>query len=143
MGDRIIVTGASSGFGRLIVQTLSKAGHKVVGTVRDSHGKNQKVVQELQKMGAQVVDLDVTQESSVFEGIRQAHEKLGGIDILINNAGIGVLGLQESFTADDWQRVFDVNVFGVQRVNRASSPWQEALSHHGRPHGNGPSRRAL
>lgn len=49
-------------------------------------------------------------------------EKLGGLDGVIHNAGLGVLGIQEAFTPQDWRRLFEVNVFGVQRLNRAVLP---------------------
>lgn len=76
----------------------------------------------LSNAGAHIVEIDITDEGSVNNGVREAAEKLGGIDVVINNAGIGVLGIQENFTTADFQKVFDVNVFGAQRVNRAVLP---------------------
>jgi len=118
----ILITGASSGFGALIASHLIKAGHRVVGTVRDPEGRNATATAELRALGAQVVEIDVTNDSSVEAGVAQAQEKLGHIDVLINNAGVGAHGLQENFSADDFQRLFDVNVFGVQRMIRAVLP---------------------
>jgi len=116
---KIFITGASSGFGRLITQTLLKDKHQVVASMRNINSKNSKAASELKTLGAHTVEMDVTNDDSVNNGMAKAIELLGGIDVVINNAGVGVIGLQETFTADDWKKVFEVNVFGVQRVNRA------------------------
>ena len=119
MASKVLVTGASGGFGSLITHTLLQGGHTVVGSLRDADGRNAEKAKALREAGAHVVEIDVTDEESVRAGIAAAAEAAGGLDVVVNNAGAGVLGLQETFTADDWQRVFDINVFGVQRVNRA------------------------
>lgn len=64
----------------------------------------------------------MTDENSVEAGVAQATQILGRIDTLINNAGVGAHGLQENFSADDFRRLFDINVFGVQRMVRAVLP---------------------
>jgi NAD(P)-dependent dehydrogenase (short-subunit alcohol dehydrogenase family) len=69
-----------------------------------------------------VLELDVTQEESVNVAVRQALSRAGRIDVVINNAGIGALGVTEAYTVEDFQRLFDVNLFGVVRVNRAVLP---------------------
>lgn len=120
--SKILITGASGGFGRLTVAALLKAGHDVAATMRDTTGRNRAVSEELTKLGAQVVELDVTQDGSTQKGVDRALGGLGAIDVVINNAGVGVLGFQESFTPEDWRRIFEINVFGVQRVNRAVLP---------------------
>ena len=122
----ILVTGASSGFGSLIVADLVKAGHKVAGTVRDPKGRNKEAAAALVDMGVEIVDLDVTDDASVEAGVAAAELALGQIDVLVNNAGIGAHGLQENFSADDFKMLFDVNVFGVQRMTRAVLPAMRA-----------------
>ena len=122
----ILVTGASSGFGALMVADLIKAGHRVAGSVRDAAGRNAEAAAKLRGLGAEVVEIDVTDDASVSAGVAAADAALDGIDVLINNAGIGVHGLQENFSADDFQRVFDINVFGVQRMIRAVLPQMRA-----------------
>lgn len=122
----ILITGASSGFGALIVGDLIKAGHRVVGTVRAPEGRNATAAKELRALGAEIIEIDVTDDISVETGVAAAQEKLGGIDALINNAGVGAHGLQENFSADDFQRLFDINVFGVQRMIRAVLPEMRA-----------------
>ncbi|WP_045746654.1 SDR family NAD(P)-dependent oxidoreductase [Actinoplanes rectilineatus] len=118
----VLVTGAASGFGRLITTTLLAAGHQVAATVLDSHGRRSAAAERLRAEGAEVVDMDVTDDDSVRAGVATAVERLGRLDVVVNNAGRGALGLAESFSAEDWKRIFDVNVFGVQRVSQAVIP---------------------
>lgn len=122
MSQTILITGAAKGFGRLIADTLIDAGHKVIATMRDPKGRNAEHANAIQAKGATVVEIDVTDETSVVNGVEQALKQAGHIDILINNAGVGAIGLQETFTTEDWQKIFDLNVFGVQRMNRAVLP---------------------
>lgn len=122
MAQRILVTGASGGFGKLTVNALLDRGHTVIGSLRGANGKNKEAAEELSKAGAHIVEIDVTNESSVNAGVEKAISLAGGLDVVVNNAGLGVMGLQEGFTTDDWSRVFDINVFGVQRMNRAALP---------------------
>ena len=77
----------------------------------------------MRNAGAHVVEIDVTSDDSVNSGVKQAVDMMGGIDVVVNNAGVGVVGMQEFFTAEDWRKLFEVNVFGVQRMNRAVLPY--------------------
>lgn len=118
----VLITGAATGFGRLTIETLIKAGYRVTGTMRDVEGRNAANAEALKNLGADVIEMDVTSDFSTETGITQAITRMGRVDVVINNAGLGALGIQESFTSEDWKTVFDVNVFGVQRVNRAVLP---------------------
>ncbi|WP_419911281.1 SDR family oxidoreductase [Hoeflea sp.] len=118
----ILITGANSGFGTLIIADLVKAGHRVAGSVRDPEGRNAEAAAALRNLGVEVVEIDVTDDASVEAGVAKADKTLGGIDVLINNAGVGAHGLQENFSAEDFRRLFDINVFGVQRMIRAVLP---------------------
>ena len=122
MSKKILITGATGAMGFLMCKTLVENGHKVIGTTRSMAGAKETSSKKLQSMGVDVVEMDVTDESSVNKGVEQALELLDGLDVLINNAGVGSVGIQEFFTADDMQKIFDVNVFGVQRVMRATLP---------------------
>lgn len=122
MSAKILITGASGGFGTLIVKSLLSRGHAVAASMRDVMGRNRAVAEDLRAQGAIVIEIDVTDDTSVNQGVQSAIAKLGGLDVLINNAGLGVVGLQESYTADDYMRLFNINVFGVQRMNRAVIP---------------------
>ncbi|MBX7153585.1 MAG: SDR family oxidoreductase [Candidatus Kapaibacterium sp.] len=123
MKHKILVTGASGAFGSLACIQLAENGHQVVGTLRSLKGKNEAIANELKAKGVALVEMDVTNENSVNTGVKSAIEQMGGLDTVFNNAGIGANGILECFTADDIQKMFDVNVFGVQRVMRAVLPF--------------------
>ncbi|MDP5218515.1 SDR family NAD(P)-dependent oxidoreductase [Ruegeria sp. 2205SS24-7] len=101
---------------------LIKAGHRVAGTVRDPEGRNQDAAKALRDIGVEVVDIDVTEDASVEAGVAAVEAAFGHVDVLVNNAGAGAHGLQENFSGEDFQRIFDVNVFGVQRMTRTVLP---------------------
>ncbi|MBT8292851.1 MAG: SDR family oxidoreductase, partial [Eudoraea sp.] len=122
MSKKVLITGTSSGFGKLIANTLLDKGHTVIASMRGIDGKNKNVAEELKAKGAHVVEIDVTSDESVNQGVKKATDASGGLDVVVNNAGIGVLGMQEFFTPEDWKKLFEVNVFGIQRVNRAAIP---------------------
>ena len=122
MSSKILVTGASGGFGALTVKTLLSQGHSVTATMRNIASKNKDISEELAGLGAHIVEMDVTQDDSVNKAVADSISLMNGLDVVVNNAGVGVLGIQENFTIDDWKRLFDINVFGVQRVNRAALP---------------------
>lgn len=119
MGQKILITGASGGFVKLTVLSLLEKNYQVAASMRDINGKNKEIADELSNKGANIVEIDVTNDNSVENGVEKAINLLGGIDVLINNAGVGTLGMQEFFTASDYQKLFEINVFGVQRMNRA------------------------
>ncbi len=108
-----LVTGASSGIGLVTAKALVKAGYRVFGTSRkpvaDSHGTT-------------MLLCDVTDDGSVQALINEIIERTGRIDLVVNNAGIGLLGGAEESSIAQAQRLFDVNVFGVARVVNAVLP---------------------
>jgi hypothetical protein len=119
VGRKVLITGSNSGFGWLTTNTLLGAGHTVVASMRDPQGRNKSGADELAAKGAKVVDIDVTQDASVEAGVAKAMELAGGIDVLVNNAGVGVIGLQEAFTIDDWKKVIvDPGGFGTDFGSR-------------------------
>lgn len=123
---KIIITGAGGGFGLLTAKALIEAGHTVVGTMRDIAGRNKDKAASLKSLGAVVIDMDVTSDASVTQGVTAAIQAANGLDVLINNAGVGVLGVQETFAASDLQKLFDINVLGVHRTTRAVLPHMRA-----------------
>lgn len=124
----ILLTGSTSGFGRSIVETLAKKGHRVFASMRAVGGKNAGVARELEEwsqsegVDLEVVDLDVLDESSVNSAVQTILAKAGNIDVVINNAGIGSSGYLEGFTMEQARHIFDVNTLGPLRVNRAVLP---------------------
>lgn len=123
MSKIILVTGASGEFGKLTTKKLIDDGHTVVASVRDPEGRNKSSVNELKSVGAHIVEIDVTKNNSILQGVKVAIEITGGLDVVVNNAGIGAFGILETCTEKDLYELFDVNVFGVQRVNRAILPY--------------------
>jgi NAD(P)-dependent dehydrogenase (short-subunit alcohol dehydrogenase family) len=124
----VLVTGASSGFGRLTVETLARRGHQVFAALRDVPGRNAKAGAELtalasaEKLDLHVVELDVTDQDSADHAIDSVTGAAGRLDVVVNNAGGIFPGPVEAFTAEEAQRQFDVNVLGALRVNRAALP---------------------
>lgn len=130
MGDkkRILITGSSQGFGHGAAKALAERGHTVFATMRGINGKNEQVAAELRDWAAagghalQVLELDVTDDASVAAAVAAAVDKAGGIDVVLNNAGVGTFGLQEAYSPDQLKGLFDINVVGPLRVNRAVLP---------------------
>ena len=120
----VIITGSSSGFGRLTSETLAKAGHTVFATLRNVKGKNAGAAAALAAIpNVQVVELDVTSDASVEQAIAEIAKRTGGaIDILVNNAGRFAMGVQEAFGLDEVKALYETNVFGPLRVNRSVLP---------------------
>jgi NAD(P)-dependent dehydrogenase (short-subunit alcohol dehydrogenase family) len=126
MSKKILITGASGGFGVLTVKKLIENGNQVAAAMRDIPGRNKNTAAELSALGAKIIELDVANDDSVTKGVASAIKQLGGLDVLMNNAGIGSAGMIEFFTIADFQRMYEVNVFGVQRMNRAVVPYFRA-----------------
>jgi NAD(P)-dependent dehydrogenase (short-subunit alcohol dehydrogenase family) len=123
MAKTILITGASSGFGRLTAETLAKSGHYVFAGFRTIDGKKVEVAEEFQKNNIEVLQLDVTDQNSVDLALKRLLEiSMGELDVVINNAGMASAGISESFTPEQVRDLFEVNVFGVQRVIRATLP---------------------
>lgn len=123
MSKTILITGTSNGFGKDAAQTLAAVGHQVFATMRDSDGRNRGAAADLRAKGIEVLNLDVTNNVSVGDAFSQLYEKTGGtLDVLINNAGIFAQGISETYTPEQVREMFDVNVFGIQRVTRAALP---------------------
>src|SRR2546422_9088700 len=122
MSKTILITGASSGFGRDTAETLFRAGHTVYASMRRAQGKNREAAEALRNLGIKTVELDVSDDASVEAGVKQVLAEAGKIDVLVNNAGIMSVGVTEAFTAEQAKVVFDTNVIGLLRVTRAVLP---------------------
>jgi NAD(P)-dependent dehydrogenase (short-subunit alcohol dehydrogenase family) len=124
----ILITGSSTGFGRLFTETLARKGHTVFATMRDLGGRNAKNASEIRALGEKdslpihVLEMDVTNDASVARGVEAAVAKAGRIDVAINNAGYYLSGLEEAVTTEQAQRLMDTNFLGPVRVNRAVLP---------------------
>ena len=124
----IFITGASTGFGRLFAETLARNGHTVFATMRDPQGKNAKnaaallALAKTESLSIFTLECDVTSDASVELAVRSAIAQSGRIDVAINNAGYGILGLTEAITTQQAQQIMDTNFMGCVRVNRAVLP---------------------
>ena len=122
MTKTILITGASTGFGRDTAETLARTGYRVFASMRDPQAKNQGHAEALRAQNIDVVELDVTDAQSVDRAIAAVIAKSGRIDVLINNAGVAAAGVSEAFTPEQATAMFDVNVIGLHRVTRTVLP---------------------
>lgn len=113
------ITGANSGFGLAIATAAVQAGHEVIGTVR-SQSSREAMAKSLPAL--HTVICEVTEFDRIPEVVRQAEDKYGPVDVLINNAGYGHEGVLEESPIDEMRRQFDVNVFGAVAVAKAFLP---------------------
>jgi len=124
----VLITGSSTGFGRLFAETLVRKGHTVYATMRDPRGRNAKnasgirALAEKDSLPIYVLELDVTDDASVERAVDAVVAKAGRIDVAINNAGYFLSGLEEAVTTEQAQRLMDTNFLGPVRVNRAVIP---------------------
>jgi NAD(P)-dependent dehydrogenase (short-subunit alcohol dehydrogenase family) len=124
----IIITGASSGFGRLSANALAKAGHTVYASMRDTLGRNAPQVEAAAKFANEnnvdlrTIELNVALQPSADAAIQKIVSDNGRLDVVIHNAGHMVFGPAEAFTPEQLAELYDVNVLSTQRVNRAALP---------------------
>jgi NADP-dependent 3-hydroxy acid dehydrogenase YdfG len=124
----VLITGASSGFGRLFAEKFARNGYSVFATMRGVAGKNAKLAESLRAFAAQnslditVEEMDVTDDASVEKCVAIVVSKAGRLDVVINNAGFAYVDLMEAITLEQAKKIFDTNVFGVQRTARAALP---------------------
>jgi NAD(P)-dependent dehydrogenase (short-subunit alcohol dehydrogenase family) len=112
MSKVILITGASAGLGESMARFLATKGHTVFGTSRKPG----------QGSGFRLLAMDVTDAASVAAAVAQIIDEAGRLDVLVNNAGLGIAGPVESVSIDDVQRVLDTNVTGLIRTVQAVLP---------------------
>jgi NAD(P)-dependent dehydrogenase (short-subunit alcohol dehydrogenase family) len=123
MWKRVLITGTSSGFGKLTAITLAKEGHSVIAGMRGVNGKNAAVAKELSAIpDIAVIELDVASEDSVNLAVHQIITHHGNIDVVVNNAGVAGFGIFEATTVGQMKHIFEVNLFGVVRTCQAVLP---------------------
>ena len=125
----ILITGASSGFGRITAEILAEAGHIVYASMRGMNGKNAEKAKEMKQQaedkGWQLypIELDVTSEESAKNAAAQIIEEQDRIDVVVNNAGMLVVGVTEAFTPEQLLQVFNTNAVSWLIVGRAFLPY--------------------
>ena len=128
MSKSILISGASSGFGALTAHALADAGHTVYAGMRDVAGRNAAAAAEAKqysdehKVDLRTVELDVSSDESTRQAVQTVLAEQGKLDVLIHNAGHMVTGPAEAFTPEQLADLYDTNVLGTQRLNRAALP---------------------
>ena len=124
----VVVTGASSGFGRMAANALAEAGHTVYASMRETTGRNAPEVQKVKDYASEhgidlrAIELDVSSQESTDRAIAAIVRDNGRLDVVIHNAGHMVYGPTEAFTPEQLAALYDINVLSTQRVNRAALP---------------------
>lgn len=130
LGKSILITGTSSGFGYLGALHYARMGAKVIATMRNlprNEADDLAIIATKEDLDLHIVELDVLSDESVAKGVAEAQRIAGGaLDVVINNAGIGMSGPIEVQDLTATQLIFDTNVFGVQRVIREALPAMRA-----------------
>jgi len=126
----VLITGCSSGFGALCASEFARAGDRVVATLRDpSNAAAQQAFEGSENIDVRA--LDVTDQSSIQHCVAGVLQDYGRIDVLVNNAGIHLLGAMEDMPEADFRRLFETNFFGAINMARAVLP---AMRERGRGH---------
>jgi NAD(P)-dependent dehydrogenase (short-subunit alcohol dehydrogenase family) len=128
MNKIILVTGASSGFGALAARQLADHEHTVYASMRDTAGRNAPQVEAAARYAREknvdlrTVELDVLSDASAQAAVQAILAESGRLDVVVHNAGHMVFGPAEAFAPEQYLQLYDVNVVGTQRVNRAALP---------------------
>jgi NAD(P)-dependent dehydrogenase (short-subunit alcohol dehydrogenase family) len=128
----VLVTGSSSGFGELIVKTLARAGHTVFASMRGTTARNAAAAERQEEwarsegLTLHVLELDVADTASVNSAVERAIALEGRLDVVVNNAGIAAGGPLEAFDIEQMHELFEVNVYGPLRVDKAVLPHMRA-----------------
>jgi len=129
-GKRALVTGASRGIGRAIAETFAEEGAALAICARGAETLD-KVAADLRERGATVYaePVDVTDHDALAAFVDRAAQELGGLDVVVNNAGVSAVGTVEETDDEEWARVLDINVVGIARVTAAALPWLRRSEH--------------
>jgi short-subunit dehydrogenase len=117
LNKTVLITGAANGIGRATAIAFVQKGYKVYATDKDTSN-----MQDLQKLGCKIKQIDVTIEQNMVDGVQAIEKETGGIDILVNNAGFGQNGVIEELSIEQIRRQFEVNVFGLLRMTQLVVP---------------------
>lgn len=129
-GKSILITGCSSGFGRLGAEYFARAGAKVFATMRNlprPEGEELRALATADGLDIHLIEIDVLSDEQVVAGVAEAERINGGpLDVLVNNAGIGITSPVEVQDMEATRLIFDTNVFGCHRMARAVLPGMRA-----------------
>ncbi|HET6931710.1 MAG TPA: SDR family oxidoreductase [Candidatus Acidoferrum sp.] len=119
----VLITGATDGLGRAAALLLAEKGYRVFAAGR-SAAKRAELdrVAASKKLPLESIELDVCDENSVSRAVQQILQKSSSLDVLINNAGVGLMAVAEELKLDDLRRLYETNIFGLLRVTQAVLP---------------------
>ncbi|WP_227394810.1 3-ketoacyl-ACP reductase [Jeotgalibacillus aurantiacus] len=122
-GKKVLITGGSRGIGKATALALAKEGAEL-GIISRSESSLEAIRKDLNEIGATVVTAaaDVSQEQDITRAVKEVEDKLGQIDVLINNAGVGAYGNFLDLTNEDWNKVLQTNVMGIVYTTKALLP---------------------
>jgi NAD(P)-dependent dehydrogenase (short-subunit alcohol dehydrogenase family) len=124
----VLITGTSTGIGRLATETLARAGHTVYASMRAANDGNRNSAEDLRRLAREagldirVLEMDVQDAGSVQTAVGQVLREVPKIDVVVNNAGLMSIGVAEGFTEPQIAHQMDVNFMGAVRVCRAVLP---------------------
>ena len=119
----VLITGCSSGFGKLSALHFARKGDTVFASMRNTAKAGElEQAKQAESLPIEIVQLDVTDDASVEDAVRQVIDAAGSIDGLVNNAGLGIHGPLEETDDDEMKEIFETNFFGAMRVTRAVTP---------------------
>ncbi len=119
----ILITGATDGLGKAAALLLAERGYRVFAAGRSAAKRGQlDALAREKKLPLETLEMDVCDDASVKAGVLSVLDKVGAIDVLINNAGLVYAGAVEDLRMEDWRRQFETNLFGVIRVTQAVLP---------------------
>ncbi len=121
MSKTIVVTGASSGFGKQMALKLINKGHRVYGWARRLEH-----MADIESVGGHPMSVDVSNAKQVDQAMAQVLEDAGHLDVLVNNAGFGIYDFVEHADLDEMRRMFDVNFWGLVQTTQAALPHMRA-----------------
>ncbi|THD69885.1 SDR family oxidoreductase [Robertkochia marina] len=124
MGKTIVITGTSRGIGLEMVKIFSAGGHRVIALSR-----NDQPVKKLNLKGVEAFSFDLTKEASVKTLENYLQQENIKVDMLVNNAGLLIARPFEQLSADDWEQVYKVNVFGVAMLTKTVLPFMNKDGH--------------
>lgn len=117
----VLITGGSRGIGKAMVYAFARAGYNVLLNFNKSEGLANEIASEFSNV--KIYGADVANQKSVIDMVSYANNNFGGIDILINNAGISCNGLFQELEENEWHRLIDVNLTGVYNCTKAVLPY--------------------
>jgi NAD(P)-dependent dehydrogenase (short-subunit alcohol dehydrogenase family) len=119
----VLITGATDGLGKAAALLLAERGYHVFAAGRSAEKRTQlEALARERKLPLETLEMDVCDDDSVKNGVAETIRKSGGLDVLINNAGIIYVATVEDARMEDWRRQFETNFFGVVRVTQAVLP---------------------